>query len=211
MLFRSACVAGTTYYKDAAPVAPYTFYADATSIGTGLTGKMRDVTHWPVELTADELAQDFAMSLTPDHLWEPALPIPQSAPMYSPVGAWGFDDGLGFKDISGNGNDGTNIGSTLLKNGEFGFNGAQTINVGNAAILRTVNAFSVSFWLYKKNSVLSDIYSNSNLGSFNARTFNCGVDANDKPFIRTYKAVTADLLTSNTGISTSKWGHIAFT
>ncbi len=84
------------------------------------------------------------------------------------VGAWGFNNGLGFKDSSGQGNDGTPSGGvTLAKNGGFEF-----VNTGGKVDIGTpLNTFPITLMAWVKTTDTSgapiSVLGNYRSGSFN--------------------------------------------
>lgn len=115
-------------------------------------GTIRDAKIWNVALTPDEVREDFRRAKRAAYLRPQSKPLPQRAPMYSPVGAWGFN---GLQDSSGYGNDLTNFGAKLVRNG-FKFTGADYLRKAVANYRSTDEQGTIEFW-----------YKSSNLGGYN--------------------------------------------
>jgi len=97
-------------------------------------GQIWGVKFFNIKLTGDEVKRLYNES-TPKQA-KVNQPISQRTPYQNGnlVGAWGFNNGLGFKDSSGQGNDGTSIDMVLTKKGGFKGNGSSSsIAVGTSS------------------------------------------------------------------------------
>lgn len=165
-----AVVGGTVYYKNGDPTTSFTILVDATTIGVGVTGQLGKVFYYNVELTGDEVKDLHKFMRIPRRRPSVSLPIPARAPVSSDnlVGAWGYKDNCQFEDVSGNGNDGTNSGALVDKDGRFLFEGAERIVVTDNASLAITDNFTIFATIRNDSSasVVKSIVAVRNGGTF---------------------------------------------
>jgi len=103
-------------------------------------GQIWGVEFFNVKLTGDEVKRLYKQSI-PNQI-SVSQPISQRAPYQNGnlIGAWGFNNGLGVQDSSGMGNDGTNNGVSIAKNGEFIFDGSSTVTHSS------ISTTAVCYW-----------------------------------------------------------------
>ncbi len=150
------------------------------------------------------------LTLTPTPTGPTLTPSPTSNPV--PVGFWAFDEGSGntVADSSGNGNNGTAIGTTIV-DGKYGkarsFNGTSDyINIGT--VHPFTGNFTIEAWVNFNQVDKTNGYDNAILGQGEMITSN-GLHVGErrgKPYFGFY----SNDLTGLTVLSANTWYHLAF-
>lgn len=134
-------------------IGRYNSGADTANDFHGLIG---DIKCFNIGLTGDEAEQLYQDSQIVPKQTKVSFPKPQRTPYQNGnlVGSWGYNNGLGFKDSSGQGNDTTPIDMVLGENGGFKGNGTSSYlnNTANLVNFSSETQGTISVWLRETGS-----------------------------------------------------------